>query len=314
MGRPLGINAVMAAAIESDYGATPASSFFKLPMVTHNFGEEQPLIADDQLGFGREGLDPSYDVITNDGDLVIPVDTDAIGFWLRLALGAPTSAQGSGEGKFVHTFTSGSATLDSASVEIGNPDMPNYSTNYGAVVDTLKIGMARSGNLSATLSMICQGETDADTESVAGTPTALRGARFAQAIGSIKVDGDVVGDVVSADFSYANQIDKVEIIRDDGRIGGIDPGALLTTGTLTTRFSDVTYLQKAQSKTPVDLEFGWTIDADTSLIFTVPRVFLPKVKRPITGPKGIQAAFNWQASGANGHQVTAVLKNTVATY
>jgi hypothetical protein len=314
MGRPLGINAVMAAAIETTYGTTPATGFFKLPLVTHNLGEEQPLIEDDQLGFGREGLDPTYDVITNDGDLVVPVETSGFGFWLRMLLGAPTTTAGSGEDLYVHTFTSGSADIDSASVEIGNPDMPNYSTNYGAALNTMKIGMSRSGNLNATLSMIAQGETDGDDDSAAGTPTALRGPRFAQAIGSISIDGDVVGSVVSADFSFSNQLDKVEVIRDDGRIGGVDPGKYMGSGTLTTLFQDRTFLAKAQSKTPVALSFGWAINADTSLIFSLPRVFLPKPKRPITGPKGIQAAFNWQSSGASGHQLTAVLKNAIATY
>lgn len=28
--------------------------------------------------------------------------------------------------------------------------------------------------------------------------------------------------------------------------------------------------------------------------------FLPRPKRPITGPNGIQVAFNWQSSGKNG--------------
>ena len=44
------------------------------------------------------------------------------------------------------------------------------------------------------------------------------------------------------------------------------------------------------------------------------RVFLPKAKRPITGPAGIQASFDWQGSGADGHVVTAELVNDVASY
>ena len=79
MGRPLGINAVMSAAVEPAYGQTPAGGFFKLPFVGHSLGEEQPLIEDDQLGFGREGLDPVYDVIINDGDLTVPVALRGIG-------------------------------------------------------------------------------------------------------------------------------------------------------------------------------------------------------------------------------------------
>lgn len=67
MGRPLGINTVQNAAFETSYGATPATGFFKLPMVSHGLGEEQPLLEDDQLGFGREGLDPCRGPSASDG-------------------------------------------------------------------------------------------------------------------------------------------------------------------------------------------------------------------------------------------------------
>ena len=313
MGRPLGINAVMAAARETTYGQTPASNFFKLPFVSHGLGEEQPLLEDDQLGFGREGLDPTYDVITNDGDVVVPVDLRGIGFWLGQTFGVPATS-GPTAGKYAHTFNSGAAALPSSSIEIGNPDMPIFSTNYGAVVNQLKIGMARSGMLNAALSLIAQGETNPGNASVAGALTLLQGPRFAQATGSIEIDDVVAGDIVSADLAYSNNLDKVEVIREDGRIGGVDPGVARGSGTIRTRFTSRAFLDKARAKTPVKLKFGWKIGTDYSLIFTLPRVFLPKPKREITGPKGIMADFNWQASGATAAQLTAVLTNDVPSY
>lgn len=313
MGRPLGINAVMAAAAETTYGQVPASNFFKLPFVSHNLGEEQPLIEDDQLGFGREGLDPVYDVITNDGDLTVPVDLRGFGFWLRQIFGAPVTAS-PGAGKYAHTFTSGAAVLPSTSIEIGNPDLPGYSVNYGAVVNTLKIGLARSGMLNAVLSLIAQGETAPQAASAAGALTGRQGPRFAQATGSIKIDGVTAATIVSADFGYSNNLDKVEVIREDGRIGGVDPGAAKASGSMQVRVADLGLFNKSVGKVPVALSFGWTLEGGFTLIFTLPRVFLPKPKRPISGPKGIMTAFNWQASGATAAQLTAVLTNDVASY
>ncbi|WP_267395579.1 MULTISPECIES: phage tail tube protein [unclassified Sphingomonas] len=313
MGRPLGINAIMAAAVETTYGQTPAGTFYKLPFVSHALGEEQPLIEDDQLGFGREGLDPTYDVITNDGDIVVPVDLRGIGFWLRQTFGAPVTT-GPTTGKYVHTFSSGASALPSTSIEIGSPDMPLYTMHYGAMVNQLKISLARSGMLNATLSMIAQGQIDPVAASAAGTLTARTGSRFAQATGSITVDGVAAGDIVSADVNYTNNLDKVEVIRADGRIGGIDPGVAKASGAISTRFSSRALLDKATSKAPVALTFGWTLTGGYSLVFTLSRVFLPKPKLPITGPKGIMADFNWQASGANGPQLTAVLTNDVTSY
>lgn len=312
MGRPLGINLVMNAVAETSYGLTPATTFFKLPVVSHSMGEEQGLIEDDQLGFGREGLDPVYDVVNNDGDIVIPVDLRGIGFWLRQTFGPPTTT-GPVNGKYTHVFTSGAASLPSTSIEMGNPDEPSWSTNYGAVVNSLKISLSRSGMLNATLSLIAQGETDPVAASIAGVTTQLRGPRFAQAVGNITVEGATAADIVSADLSFSNNLDKVEVIRSDGRIAGVDPGKAMTSGSLTARGPRGTLFTKARAKLPASVSFGWTQDGG-SLVFSLPRVFLPKPKRPVAGPKGIQATFNYQASGASGAQLTTTLVNDVASY
>ena len=75
----------------------------------------------------------------------------------------------------------------------------------------------------------------------------------------------------------------------------------------------VELVSKARQKLPANVTLGWTQDGG-SLLFTLPRVFLPKPKRQVTGPKGIQATFNYQASGANGAQLTTTLVNDVASY
>ena len=46
------------------------------------------------------------------------------------------------------------------------------------------------------------------------------------------------------------------------------------------------------------------------------RVFLPKAKRPITGPAGIQASFDWQAArdATLGRMCTVTLINDIEDY
>jgi hypothetical protein len=92
--RARGANATSAFAFEATYGTPPGSGFVQLPLVSETLGEEQGLVADDQIGMGREPLAPSDDVVNNDGDIVVPVDKRAIGYWLKLLLGAPTTTQG----------------------------------------------------------------------------------------------------------------------------------------------------------------------------------------------------------------------------
>lgn len=94
MSRAQGANAVLALAIESAYGVPPGSGFYKMPFVTSNLGEEQGLLQSDLLGMGREPLPPSDEPVTNDGDVVVPVDARYLGLWLTLLFGEPTTTQG----------------------------------------------------------------------------------------------------------------------------------------------------------------------------------------------------------------------------
>ena len=313
MARARGANAVMAAAFETTYGTAPVSGFKKLPFVSSALGDEQNLIASDLLGYGREPLPPSRDVVNNDGDAVVPVDLRNFGYWLKLLMGAPTSVDNSGV--ITHTFVSGALTLPSMAIEIGMPEVPSYGMNVGVRANTMKIQLQRSGLLNATMSLIAQGETKAGV-SAAGSPSEAAIERFSQFMGEIKRNGTALGHIVSAELSYMNNLDKVEVIRPDGRIEDADPAMVAVTGSVNVRFADTVLLDQATSGDPCELSFGWAIDADKSLLFTVHSAFLPKPKTPIQGPGGIQAAFAWQAAKDPVllKTCTAVLVNDVAAY
>lgn len=307
MGRFRGSDALLDVAFETTYGTIPTAGYLRLPFVSSNLGAEQGLIEDDLLGTGRETMDPTEDVVTNDGDLVVPVDSDAFGHWLKLFLGVPTTASG------VHTFNSGAASVPSMTAQLGAPAVPNYEKNYGLRGNTLKIAMTRKGLLSATLGLVGKGSTDASTSS-SGAPTAVKGPRFSQAVGEVKRNGTQLASVVGAEFTYSNNLDKVETIRPDGEIEDADLGKASVSGSITLKFANTTMLTAAKTGLPMEISFGW-VKGDNSLLFTLERVFLPRLaKKPITGPGGIQATFNFQASGEDGHVLSAVLTNEVTDY
>lgn len=94
MSRARGANSALNVAFEAVYGTPPPSGFFAAPFVSHSLGEQQNLVENDVLGYGREPQAPSLDVITDDGDVVVPWDLRNSGIWLRAMFGAPTTAQG----------------------------------------------------------------------------------------------------------------------------------------------------------------------------------------------------------------------------
>ncbi|MGW5960822.1 phage tail tube protein [Methylorubrum thiocyanatum] len=313
MARARGSNAIMAAAFEATYGTRPSTGYMKLPFVQSNLGEEQGLIPSDLLGYGREALAPSRDVINNDGDVVVPLDLRNTGQWLKLFMGAPATTTVSGAQE--HVFSSGAVALPSMTIEVGLPEVPSYGKNFGVRGNTFRVQMQRSGLLTATLGLIAQGEVK-DATSGAGTPTEAEIERFSPFQGAITRAGTALASVTAADFTYSNQLEKVETIRADGRIEDADPGMVMMSGSITTRFANTTLLDQATSGAPVELTFGWVTDATRSLVFRVPAVYLPRAKTPVTGPNGVQATFQWQAAKdtVTGKTVIATLRNNVTSY
>jgi hypothetical protein len=312
MARAQGARAQMALAFETTYGTPPASGFTRMPFASTTLGAEQPLLASELLGYGRDPLAPIKDAITSDGDVVIPIDAASIGFWLKAAFGAPTT---SGTTTKTHTFQSGNWALPSFAIETGMPEIPRYAMYAGCKLDSLSWQMGRSGLLTATARIIAQGETVA-TASAAGTLADLALTRFGHFNGSIKRNGQPIGNVVSADIAYANNLDRVETIRADGKIDGADPSIAALTGTLVLRFADQTLLTQAITGEACTLEFDYAVAGGVGLKLTAHAVYLPRPRVEIAGPQGIQATFDWQAALAAdpGRMCTLVLTNNVAGY
>lgn len=213
-----------------------------------------------------------------------------------------------------HTFTSGAATLPSSAIETGMTDISKYEMNYGGRANTVKIDISRRGLLNATIGMIAKGALAESATSAAGTPVSLDVLRFAQATGSIEEDGVTLAHVTGASIMYSNNLDKVETVRPDGEIEDADPGMSTGGGNLTVRYADdIDLAAKATGRTPVKITAGWVFGVH-SLKFIFERCLLPRPKRPITGPGGIQASFDFQASGASGKTCVVELINDVAAY
>jgi hypothetical protein len=82
----------MALAFETVYGTPPGAGYTQMPFIASSLAAEQPLLASELLGYGRDPRAPLLDAITTDGDVEVPIDAVGFGFWLKAAFGAPTSA------------------------------------------------------------------------------------------------------------------------------------------------------------------------------------------------------------------------------
>jgi hypothetical protein len=313
MARAQGARAQLALGFEAAYGVPPAANnFWRMPFASSTLGSEQPLLNSELLGYGRDPLPPVKDVENADGDIVIPIDLRAWGVWLKAAFGAPTTT---GAGPYTHEFRSGGWSLPSFSAEIGMPEVPHFGMVSGCVVNTLNWQMQRSGLLTATAAVIAQGEAVA-AASAAGMLNDYTIERFGQFNGSVERAGNPLGNIVSAQITYNNNLDRIETIRNDGRIEGADPSIAALSGQIVVRFADQTLLDQAIDGDPAELKFGFSRGVDQSFELVAHAVYLPKPRLPIQGPQGVQATFAWQAARDSilGRMCTATLINDLADY
>lgn len=313
MARAYGWNARLLLGFETAYGQPPVSGDYNVvPFISSSLDSEQGLIESSVLGLGRDPTAPFQDVINVDGDIVVPVDLRNIGYWLKALFGTPAT---NGSGPYAHDFVSGEVNLPSLSLEVGLPDVPDYPLFTGVRANSCAFNFQRSGEAQVTIGLIGQGETPA-TSTRDASPLEAVYSRFSQFQGSIKRAGSNLADVTAASLTYSNNLEKIETIRDDGKVEGIDPGMSSLSGSISVRYGDNTLMDLARSGTPIDIELAYTIDADRKLQITAHEVYLPKPKRSINGPGGIEASYDFQGAkdASLGKMLTITLTNDVEDY
>lgn len=310
MSRAYGARTTLRGCFETTYGTAPSDGYLQFPYVSSGLGERKGLVASDLIGVGRDPAQPLRDAAVIDGDLVVPLDTVAIGHWLKLLLGAPTTT---GAGPYTHTFKSGGWSLPSMTLEMGIPDVPDFRRHSGLRADRLALQMRRGGLVNVTLGLVAASEAQA-TSSIDTTPTVITPTRFESFQGKVRKDGTDLGNMVSMDLTYANNLTRIEGLPDD--LEGLDPSQSAASGTLVMRHADTTLMDLATAGSSLALKGVYTIDADTSLAITFPEVRLDKPSVPVNGPGGIQVTYNWMASynAVATCMMSAVLVNSTASY
>lgn len=312
MGRAHGARAQAAFAFESTYGTAPASGFTKLPFVTANVGAEQGLVASDLVGYGRDPLEPTPDVINVDGSITVPVDARFFGYWLKSLFGPPTTT---GSDPYTHVYKTGGWALPSFALELGHPEVPSYVMTAGMKANELSVSLTRGGQLTAELALLGQSEALATTTQ-AGTLATLDLLRFGHFHGYVKRETAALAAVTGASIRYSNGMARIESIRADGLVEAVDPGMAALTGALQTHFDSTVLLTQAINGLPCGLEYGWSRSTGESLTIEVHEVYLPRPKREIPGPRGVMANFDWVAAlnASENCMATITLVNDVATY
>lgn len=205
-----------------------------------------------------------------------------------------------GGGLYRHTWHSGAVTLPDASIQSEHQDLEGGSerffVSHGVLANTLQIERSRSGAVKAAIELIGQTETR-HTSTQAGTPVELDVDIFSQFNGSIWIDGVGAANMTGATLAFSNNLDIVEALRNDGAIEGADPGQTSLGFSFKVRYSNEPLKTAAFSETPVVIQYGFRDPVGgAELLFEASEIHLPRPKREISGPGGIEVTY--EAKGA----------------
>lgn len=314
MARAYGWNAQLLLAEETEYGEMPANNYRKIPFISTTLDSEQNLVSSNVLGLGRDPTQPFQDVINVDGDMVVPVDMRNIGVWLKAVFGIP-STEDVDDGVYTHSFESGKIVIPSYTLEVGLPEVPQFIRFMGVRANSIAFNFQRSGEAQVTLNLIGQGESG-ETTAIDTNPEVYKYTRVSQFQGFIKSNGALLANITAASATYSNNLEKIETIRNDGKVEAIDLGVASLSGSISARYGDNILLDKARAGTPVDIELGYQLSDSLKLEIVCHEVYLPKPKRTIDGPNGIECSYDFQGAKNEeiGRMMTVKLTNDVESY
>ena len=264
----------------------------------------------------------SYTANTTADRLEIEFDTaGTIGNAFTLAASANSNGTASAPaltgGGYRHEWLSGGHDIPSFTFEIGHSQLitPVFFRHPGTVMESLAFEMGREGPANATVQLVAQGEEKA-AATIDATPDAFALKRFSQGRGFIKQGSLPLAGVTGGSLTFSNNLERVRVIRDDGKIEAAEPTIATCTGAMTVRFDGATLVAEAAAGDPVAVEYGFAMAEGWQLSFELFRVFLPKPKYAVSGPGGVEASFDWRAAfdEANATMLRARLLNDVASY
>ncbi len=317
--RILGRQAKLRFGYQADATTLATTGFFYPPFYGFTPAPD-PGIQDDPLLGGSlyNGRDPSEGIRELDGGELrasLPLDLNMLGHFLRMGLGAGVASGSSPN--YTHTFESGKAALPYVTIEeiIKSTDVARFE---GCMLNSLSISMGKNAAYQRMDATFRSRKTTYASAVLSGTEAAvLTPLKVAQTRGLAKWNGAQMGDLLSVDFNFSNNVEPYNTMSGDNFPLEVDPGFVTLGGSFRLRTRDNTFRAISAGDTVVDLilQISHPSDATNRLFqITIPQARISAQGAAIDGPGGIEETFNWQGEQTNAAAaMVAVLKNGTAS-
>lgn len=300
---------------ETTYNTLPEKkNGYRMPIVSNELKKDQTLIESDVISGTRNALQPALGRVAVSGDIVIPVDYEAVGYWLKGQFGAPQTT--AGEGIYTHKFAV-PEYQPSMVIQKGFPDASKYMIYTGCKINTAEWKFGDDSEMQVTLSILGADRTVADAEYNSAAVTA-KYLPISQNHAYVKLGGTESKIVKSVNFKLDGSLDDSQYVVGGGGVrGDIPEGLMQATGTITAMFTDTSLMSLADAGTKTSLEIGFKMDDKHSLAFNFPEIQIEPHDASISGPSGVEVEIPFRAfwgSDSGNSLVQVTLVNDVEGY
>lgn len=306
-------------AFESTYGEKPsdaATASVDVYFNTNGVAASQNTTSPSTIRGNRNPIEPIMGNIDVNGDIVVPVDYSAFGYWLKAMFGNPTTTSVNDKaGFYQHVFKVGDFQ-PSFTLEKAFPGIGQYLQYSGCKASKLSISVGGDGELTATISVMGAKETVV-SETMATTPIVPDFQRAKNFQSSIKIGNEIEAKGTSFSLDIDAGLDGDSYcIGSNGYRTAVCEGILSCSGTLEAYFADAKYISLADTNAETSAEV--TLAAgDYSLSVKFPEIKFARTSPSIDGPTGIKQSLSYNAYYDNSAEESAVvvtLVNETASY
>ncbi len=247
------------------------------------------------------------------GQITVPVDSIAFWYWLRAALGTPTTA---GTDPYTHTYKAGEArdsfTIEHQFTELGTSKYFQYT---GCKISSMSFSAGDDGELVANFDVVGAEET-ISSSSFDASPTTLDFARLKNSHLTLTEGGSTLSNAKLVDCNINFNTDTSQyVIGGGGVLGSLPDGVMSVTGNLNTLFEDTTLLEKAINGTESALVLSFSYSASSALVITFPEIKYTQNSPTVDGPQGLAVSLpfaGYYDNNSDATSIMAVLTNSEA--
>lgn len=312
-----GFNAQLIVDFESEFGKSPSTAAaVKLPVNSSQVKSKQSFIETNTITGRRDAVAPLAGNIDVSGTVVVPVDQEGIGYWLKAMFGSPeTTAPATGQTTYTHVFKPG-ISQPSLVLEQGYTDVKIYELFNGCKVSKFGLNLGGDGELTANIDIMGAIEKIQST-SYSSAPANVNLSRFGNFQASILEGGASIASVTNASLNIEFGLSGDNYtLGSNGFRTAIPEGVIKVSGEIKAFFEDKTLLDKAINRTESSLSLKLS-DGTNSLEFLMPEVVYERNSPGIEGTKGIVISLPYRAYCQNSTEnsiLVAKLINTKTKY